>query len=109
MIPPGEPLDRVAAGSESPTFISSTSIGLFVLASGVAWGIIANANPYSGANVAMAAMVSGPVYLLGVLASIRCLRITAFRSVLGWAALTLNTVPFGFAVFLVGALVSGVW
>ena len=73
--------------SESPKFVATTSVGIFLLATAIAWGIIATANPYSGANLAMAAIVSCPIYFLGVLASIRVLRLISFRSPLGWVAL----------------------
>ena len=95
--------------SESPKFIAAAALGIFLLASAIAWGIIASVNPYSGANLAMAAIVACPIYFLGVLASIRCLRRISFRSPLGWIALSLNLIPFGFTVFLIGVGVSGRW
>ena len=95
--------------SESPKFIGTASVGIFLLASAIAWGIIATANPYSGANLAMAAIVSCPIYFLGVLAGIRCLRLISFRSPLGWFALSLNLIPFGFTAFLIGVGVTGHW
>ena len=95
--------------SESPKFIATTSIGIFLLASALAWAIIATANSYSGANFAVAAVLSCPIYLLGIAASIRCLRITSLRSPLGWVALSLNLIPFTFTAFLIGTGVTGRW
>ncbi len=95
--------------SDSPKFIATTSVGISLLATAIAAGIIATANPYSGANVAMAAIISCPIYLLGVLASIRSLRLVSFCSPLGWVALSLNLIPLGFTASLIVMGVTGHW
>jgi hypothetical protein len=95
--------------NESPKFLVTASMGIFFLASAIAGATIATANPYSGANFALAAIVSCPVYFLGVLASIRHLRLISFRSVLGWIALSLNLIAFGFTALLIGIGVTGNW
>ena len=95
--------------SESPKFIATTSVGIFFIASALAWAVIATANPYSGANLAVAAILSCPIYFLGVVASFRCLRITSFRSPSGWVALSVNLIPFAFTAFLIAIGVTGQW
>ena len=95
--------------TESPKFIATTSVGIFLIASALAWAVIATANPYSGANFAVAALLSCPIYFLGIVAGIRCLRATSFRSPLGWVALTVNLIPFGFTAFLIAVGVTGHW
>jgi len=89
--------------------IGIASLVIFGVATSVAWAIIKNANPYSGANYGLAAFGSCPVYFLGVLAAIVHLRRISSKSALGWAALILNLVPFGYTALLVGVVVTGNW
>ena len=89
--------------------IAIASVGIFAIASLIAWAIIKYGNPYSGANFVLAGFGSCPVYLFGVLSAIWHLRLTSSKSVIGWIALILNLMPFGYTALIVGVAVTGNW
>ncbi len=91
--------------------INKAKLSIVILGLGtfIALIVLLTANPYSGACLAFAAIISFLIYSIGVLAAIWHLYRISHRSFLGWIALALNSIPFGFMLWVLFVLFSGKW
>jgi hypothetical protein len=99
----GSAYDRVIL---TPAFFAFM---MFLVGGLLAWLIVVKENPYMGANYITAAVVSCPIFGIGVTLAVWHLLSFSRRSVPAWIAFALNLIPFGFTALVFAELIYESW